>query len=508
MVGVPKSNRCDFCKWRKTKCDENWPTCGSCKKAGRVCSGPVRLTKFVHNGKHTRECQNMGDLDQDATDASPDTSNSGETARLYNVKNRTTTSGATFSKMKLRPSKPKVLIKPSATRAELLAGRIATCLTSSEGTGYSLSMFLSTLGYVPPLVDSNKALFDATDLLLSTWLKLCQGNRPPDIFDLRSYNRALRSLQKVLNDPQEQTSSATLAATIYLQATEYWFDYGNGINQISHSNGIHSIMMKRGPPKPGDNFGTQLILDSYAFMYMLVQKGKIDNFFDQPGWRKAITSFFTQFKTRTPILVEISKLLHQGSMVADTITRFRKIHKIPRHSQDPRVLKELAITLDTLSKSFHDLDQRTIKPLLENGMIHEVEDTESPFGTSYEFLSPVLALHFANVAAFNIRIRRLKQRLNSILEVEDPSLELGCLEYSARIWKTCRYSKTMRPLCAASFNSPISTSYIAAEPAGRAYLLATLREADMYRKGSNSRWTESVILSENYVLTQDDGRIS
>lgn len=203
------------------QCDENWPTCGSCKKAGRKCSGPTRLTKFVHNGKHTREDDNMGDQAQDGTDEGLiGASDSGETTRLFDIKNKTTASGATFSKMKLRPSKPKVLITPSATRADLLAGRIATCLKSSEGTGYSLSMFMTTLGYVPPLVESNQALFDATDLLLSTWLKLCQGNSPQDIFDLRSYIRALRSLQKVLNDPQEQTSSATLAATIYLQTTE------------------------------------------------------------------------------------------------------------------------------------------------------------------------------------------------------------------------------------------------------------------------------------------------
>lgn len=444
----------------------------------------------------------MGDQAQDGTDEGLiGASDSGETTRLFDIKNKTTASGATFSKMKLRPSKPKVLITPSATRADLLAGRIATCLKSSEGTGYSLSMFMTTLGYVPPLVESNQALFDATDLLLSTWLKLCQGNSPQDIFDLRSYIRALRSLQKVLNDPQEQTSSATLAATIYLQTTEYWFDYEKGISQISHSNGIHSIMMKRGPPKPGDNLGIQLILDSYAFMYMLVQKGKIDNFFDQPEWKGALTSYFAQWKTRTPIIVEISKLLHQSSLVADTIRRFREIHNIPKHLQDPQVLEELAMTLDELSKSFQELDRRTIQLLLQKGIIYEVEDTESPFGTSYEFPSPVLALHFANVAAFNIRICRLKQQLNIILEVEDPSLELECVKYSARIWRTCRYSRSMKPLCVAAFNSPISVSYMAAEPAGRVYLLAALREADAYRKESTSRWTESVILSENYVLT-------
>lgn len=168
----------------------------------------------------------LGDLSQDGTDTdSTDEpasleSNGRRKIRLLNLKNKTMSDGATFSKLRIYTQKPQIPKKPSRTRFDLLGAKVVMYLQSSEGTGYSLSQWLSTLGYVPPLLERNEALFDATNLLLSTWLKLCQGADKNELFDLSSYSRALRSLQRVLDDPKEQTSNATLAATIYLQTTE------------------------------------------------------------------------------------------------------------------------------------------------------------------------------------------------------------------------------------------------------------------------------------------------
>lgn len=268
MVGVPKSNRCDFCRWRKTKCDEAWPTCGSCRKAGKECSGPSKRVKFVHGGRHTRrDNHEVGQAEKNAvtslTDKGLDTSTN---TNWLNLKNKTTINGSTFSKIRIWSQKQRIPNKLSGTQADLLAGNLINHLNSSEGTGYSLTVFLSTLRYVPPLLESSEALYDATNLLVSTWLHLCRGANSHDVLSLVSYNRALRSLQRALNDPQKQTSSATLAATIYLQIVEHLFDYSKGIDQIPHCNGIYAIMMKRGAPKPGDDIGCQLILDSFGFI--------------------------------------------------------------------------------------------------------------------------------------------------------------------------------------------------------------------------------------------------
>ncbi|KAI2469858.1 hypothetical protein F4781DRAFT_421662 [Annulohypoxylon bovei var. microspora] len=510
MVGIPKSNRCDFCRRRKTKCDENWPTCGTCSKAGKECSGPSKRVKFVNNGRHTRQSTQYGDLTQEESDvgvkgdpsvsASALVSDTTPKTSLLNLRNKTTASGATFSKLRICTRKPQILKKPSATRFDLLGGRVVAYLKSSEGTGYSLSMWLSTLGYVPPLLEKNEALFDATNLLLSTWLKLCQGMSQIELFDLSSYNRALRSLQKVLDDPHEQTSNATLAATVYLQTTEFLFDYAGGVDKISHSNGIYSIMMRRGAPKHGDHFGIQLMLDSFAYMFRLMLIGSIDNFYVYPEWTRALTRFFAQWKSRTPWVVEISKLLIQATKLADTINRFSKIWNVPSYPQDEQEIEDLSAAVDDLSIHFRALDESTIEPLLQHNLVYEVIDPESPLGTSYEFPNGTTALHFANMNSFNIVINRLRQELNKMRGFDDPALEAECVEWSSRIWRTCRYGLSLKPLCAVTFNSPVCVSYLAGGEAEQEYLLGFLTEANKFRNRPAYKWTDESIRSQQWLL--------
>ncbi|KAI0854341.1 hypothetical protein F5Y00DRAFT_267565 [Daldinia vernicosa] len=320
--------------------------------------------------------------------------------------------------------------KVSGTQADLLAGNLIKHLSTSEGTGHSLTVFLSTLRYVPPLLESSEALYDATNLLVSTWLQICQGASPHDVLSLVSYNGALRSLQKALDDPHKQTSSATLAATIYLQTTEASGLNSNRIDQISHCNGIYAIMMKRGAPKPGNGLGCQLILDSFGFMFRLLIRGDIDNFFTQPDWENALST-----------------------ILADVVRRFAKIRNVPEHLRDSQALEALSIALRDVGESFRALDRNTVQPLLQSKTIYEEDDPKSPFGTSYVFPNGVTALHFTNAASFNILINTLRQELNAMLDINDPSPEAECLEWSERIWRSCRYTLSLKPLCSTSFST-------------------------------------------------------
>ncbi|XXG94239.1 hypothetical protein Hte_000493 [Hypoxylon texense] len=356
--------------------------------------------------------------------------------------------------MRICARKPPVPPKVPGSPADLLAGKVVMYLRSSEGTGYSLSMFLCTLGYAPPLLEGNEALFGATDLLLSTWQKLRRGAGPEDLFDLASYSRAIRSLQKVLNDPREQKSSSTLAAAIYLQMSE---------------------------------------------------ASDIDNFFVRPEWQNALNGLFSQYKGKIPVIMEMSKLVIYATMVAEATKRFSKVRNISPELQDLQELEEVAAVIDDADSKFRDLDMSTVPPLLQSNVIFEEEDPASPVGTSYSFPSPIMSLYFANIGAFRIVLNRLRQDLNAIRGIDDPSLEAECMEWSARIWKTCRYSQSLKPLCSVSFNSPICVSYITAPPAIRSYLLATLKDSDDYRKHSATRWTEPVIYAQYNVLL---GRLS
>ncbi|KAI2606707.1 hypothetical protein GGR54DRAFT_413034 [Hypoxylon sp. NC1633] len=502
MVGIPKSNRCDFCRSRKTKCDEAWPTCGSCRKAGKECSGPSKRVKFVNNGKRGRREREKDDPFPGAPDItlSDEVLGPRTTVSLLNLKNKTTKSGATFSKMRMYTHKPPAPAKLPGSPTDLLAGKIVTYLKSSEGTGYSLGMFICTLGYTPSLLE-NEALFDATSLLMSTWLKLCQGRNPEEMFDLRAYGRALRSLQKAITNSRERTSSATLAAAIYLQTTEFLFDGKNGRNQISHSNGIYTLMMERGPPKPGDNFGCQLIFDSFVFIFRLLLAGQIENFFVRPEWQHALANFFVQFKDRAPAIMEMSKLIQYATIVAQIIKRFSDIQRLHPDLQDPDVLEDLTTDVDDMIMKYRALDDCTIEPLLQNKKIYEIDDPASPLGTCYTFPSPTTALYFANLFSYNIVINRIKQELNAMMGLDDPDLEAECVRLSWKIWLSCWYTQSLKPLCAVSFDMPMCVSYVSAGPAIRAYLLCFLRESESYRKTEANRWTEQAVLAHNDLLT-------
>lgn len=198
--------------------------------------------------------------------------------------------------------------------------------------------------------------------------------------------------------------------------------------------------------------------------------------------------------------MEMSKLVIYATMAAEATKRFSRIRHIAPELQDAYELEEVAALIDDVDSKFRNLDESTIPPLLQANKIYEEEDLESPLGTSYMFPSPIVSLCFANIAAFRIVINRLKQELNAIRELDDPNLEVECMEWCMRIWKTCRYSQTLKPLCAVSFNSPICVSYVTAPPAVRSYLFATVEGSDDYRAHSAMKWSESIIYAQYYVL--------
>ncbi|KAI1640294.1 hypothetical protein F4809DRAFT_637693 [Biscogniauxia mediterranea] len=358
--------------------------------------------------------------------------------RLVAVRDRVTESGATFSKLRILSQAPKIPDQVSKSQTDLLASRISYYLDSSTGTGYSFGTFIGTLHYVPQLIGENQALFHATDLLLSTWLKLCRGAKSEDILDLRAYNRAIRSLQRALDNPREQKSVATLAAVHYLQTIEMLFDSSKGVNQVSHSNGIYWLLLHRGPPKPDDPLSCMLLLEAMLYLYRQITAGKIDNIFLQPQWLSAIMGFIKQFS---------------------------------------------ANNIEPL-------------PLVRSGLIHETEDLESPFGSSYNFPNYLVAHEFANIIAFSIVVNRIRQELDEMMGVENPELEGECLEMSSRIWKVCRYALASKPIGAIPYQIPIAISYGAGGPKQRAYLRAVLDECEEYRGRQKSRWTEEVILAQ------------
>ncbi|KAI0600936.1 hypothetical protein F4775DRAFT_582502 [Biscogniauxia sp. FL1348] len=490
MVGVRRRNRCTYCKSRKIKCDEKWPTCSPCSKSGRTCSGPPQNLTFVHGVFGSQRDGGIAEVPENESVA---IQGPHETPgmRLVALRDRITESGATFSKLRILSQAPKIPDRVSKSQSDLLAGRISYYLDSSAGTGYSFGTFIGTLNFAPQLIGENEALFHATDLLLSTWLKLCRGAKSEDILDLRGYNRAIRSLQRALDSPRDQKSVATLAAVHYLQTIEMLFDSSKGVNQVSHSNGLYWLLLHRGPPKPDDPLSCMLLLEAMIYLYRQITAGKIDNIFLQPQWLSAIMKFIKQFSVNN-----IEPLVSIIIPLASAITRFSSVYNAATDVRDPKKVQELARDFEAFAERLQALDDTSMQPLLQSGLIHETEDPESPLGSSYTFSNSFVAQEFANIFAFSIVVNRVRQVLDEMMGVENPDLEGECLEMSSRIWKTCRYALASKPIGAIPYQIPIAISYAAGGPKQRAYLRAVLDECEEYRGHQKSRWTEEVILAQ------------
>ncbi|KAI1779583.1 hypothetical protein F4818DRAFT_145370 [Hypoxylon cercidicola] len=161
-------------------------------------------------------------------------------------------------------------------------------------------------------------------------------------------------------------------------------------------------MMARGPPKPGDNFGCHLILDSFTFLFRLLLLADIDNFFIRPEWQNALNGLFSQYKGKIPVIMDMSKLVVYAIMDGEAMKRFSKVRNIAPELQDAQELEEFTAVIDDADSKFRNLDRSTIPPLLQSHKIYEEEDPESLLGTSYSFLSPIMLLYFANIGTFRI----------------------------------------------------------------------------------------------------------
>ncbi|KAI0890188.1 uncharacterized protein GGS22DRAFT_150170 [Annulohypoxylon maeteangense] len=95
----------------------------------------------------------------------------------------------------------------------------------------------------------------------------------------------------------------------------------------------------------------------------------------------------------------------------------------------------------------------------------------------------------------------MRQDLNKMRGFDDPTLEVECFEWSCRIWRTCQYGLSLKPLCAVSFNDPVRISYLAGGDAERRYILDFLKEANKFRTQHTAELTdESINSSKGWLL--------
>ncbi|KAF2122419.1 hypothetical protein BDV96DRAFT_563489 [Lophiotrema nucula] len=302
MAGTKTSNRCDTCRQRKVKCDEAWPSCGSCSKSRRLCPGPPRkVIRWVESSDtHTQptslECNRNQELSQ-ARDGPQ------KHMRMITLRTKRLDNGDQMHKIRLvdRPMPglsarknthgSSLLKSPPLSFDETLFCRFRTVLEPYEVSNLGHGMLLRTLF---GRFGNSAALDDAALCLLASHEAVMRGEDVSAWFDTKGYGRALRSVQKSIDDRSQRYSTETLAGVVILWMLEGIISRasqkrGLGAQKI-HGKAMADMLLHRGIQKA--NGELELLLVGHCFLGDVQVKSQHpqSSSFDTPKWDAAISS--------------------------------------------------------------------------------------------------------------------------------------------------------------------------------------------------------------------------
>ncbi|KAH8651319.1 hypothetical protein BX600DRAFT_101516 [Xylariales sp. PMI_506] len=510
MVGIPRRNRCSYCRARKIKCDEAWPTCSSCQKTGRVCSGLVRSVKFVHNGHHTKYSKNAASMQDGVGEfvATESCTNSQGMPMLVEIGEKALRGGGTLLEMQVvaPPPKPRFMPPPKPRSmplscADQLVLKLIASITSSRGTGFDLATMMHGLQFIPQVLKGSQALLDATELYLSTWSNVRTGLPFHSLVNLRAYGKALRSLQNALADQEQQQSITTLTAITILHKAENFFATTRYPRHSSHQNGIYSLLQICGPPQRGDELAAHLAFDNFGdlFSWLILENKK--NIFATRKWRDAMRSRLEDGTIKPSPRADSYRLVLEITPMPSIIHQIRALNDHAMFddayvdtAQRKVAIHALSCELKEMLDRFRALGFSSINSLTQRGSIREFEDPESPVGTSYDFADEDTASHLGMFSMMCIMLNRMLQHLNGMLGVAEESLEHECRLCSEDIMKCCRFMKSVKPLGAWTYIPNLGWAYEAATPFERRHIIETM--ADLQAYNGREPWP----LQEEFIL--------
>ncbi|KAI1473202.1 uncharacterized protein F4812DRAFT_42455 [Daldinia caldariorum] len=492
MVGVPRSKRCERCKRIKIKCDENWPTCTPCLRAGVTCSGPPNLIKFIHTSSYT---STTGEARHDDGVATQLIARGRSAASLESIRQRGLPGGASFGHFRLAPGGPR---NNPTTVADRVAARLVGYLTHENATWDILSSF----GYVkhlPVRLNESPALRDCVALMCSTWVNARRDFSSAQLIDSSLYGKALRTLQRAINDHEQQLSNETLAAATILERLELVFDSQRPYHRSRHWEGIQTLMIRRGPPNPQDNFAVHLAFENHAALisHWVVEGG--ENFYLSSPWKEAMEESFLAMDASVsseqadyygvghyyghwPSLVQGFQLV-----LSDADANSQQVQALALYDKTARLDADIACIGEPAMLKFR-----------RSGRILEESDRDSPIGVKF---------HFGNLQTMSVLIsyvmirtvfNRILYHLTVMLNQPDMSLEVEHRELCRKMWMCIPFFRSLGAVTTVIFAPQLYLSYEGASENEKEYLLDFIMELVSYR--GSARYPRDRRTVERFVL--------
>ncbi|KAI1748473.1 hypothetical protein F4782DRAFT_542868 [Xylaria castorea] len=487
MVGVPKS---------KQQCDENWPTCGTCARAGKVCSGARTTFKFVVNGSHNevpedgRNSINTSRLSSTSTGVSrADRRRHTGDIIVLDSKNMAMNGCGFKCHSSMNLSQPIPWNPPDQLKAHLVA-----CLGAARGTGHDLHILGAFLPLVPQhLGGGDTALGHAIELLLGAWTNSRRGLPSDTWLDLRTYNRALRSLKAALDDANVEHLNNTLAALCVLQKTEVLYDFARGSNQENHAAGLIAVINKRGPARPMTKIALHVTFESIFHMLQEdIRQGR-ESVFHTPEWMAALKESIDESDVGL-VLEQLYRLWVEATAWPGLARLVRLLRQDP---SDTMTAAELRLRATSLAEKLRHQDETILATLAESRAITLVENVGCPdlFPKCYEFADFPTAKLFSSHAMFSIVTYRCLQEADRVLAHSDPSVEKQAREFSKRTWMAYPWLRNQTPL-AVDFTASLVFSYESGNEKEREFCTTCLTDMDSSRHPPPiGEWVEATIMA-------------
>ncbi|KAI2784431.1 hypothetical protein F4815DRAFT_500844 [Daldinia loculata] len=498
MVAVPRSKRCQRCKRIKIKCDENWPTCTPCLRAGVACSGPPNLTKFIHTNSHsstTDEAKGDEVTTQLTTHRRP-------VGNLESIRQRGLPGGASFGHFRFAPDGPR---KTLTTVAERVAARLVGYL-SHENAPWDILASCGYIKHLPVRLGESSALRDSVALMCSTWINSRRGSMPTQLLDSNLYVKALRTLQRAINDPYQQLSSETLAAATILERLELIFDTQRSHYRSHHWEGIQTLMIKRGPPNPRDYLDVHLAFENHAALisHWVVAGG--ENFYLSSPWKEAIQQSFLAIEHS--VSSERADCYSAGYYYGywpDLVHGFRRVAS--NSDVNSQQIQALALhdKVAALAADITCIGEPILLRICSAGHILEQTDPKSPIGVKLHFGSLHRMSFFISYVMIQTIFNRILHHLTIMLKQTDPALEEEHGDLCRKMWTCIPFIKGLGMVASIAFIPQMYLSYEGAGENEKEYLLDNIMEIVSY-KGSGRYPTDRQAM-ERFILNYAEAMV-
>ncbi|CAH0020787.1 unnamed protein product [Clonostachys rhizophaga] len=446
MPGIPRKPYCQPYV-DQIQCDEKWPTCSACARAGILCPGPSGM-KFVLNNNHK-----AGTEEAFVYSSEPNKRTNGSSASsgslVLTERPATTTVQTTRYNSQFRSYR---LLNALDSRVPMISsdhvsGRLVALMEASPGLPRSNFHALREL---PRRLHLSECLQDSVRYWCSCWIDCLQGLPEPSNMSRNSHGKAIRSLLQAMRGPQTPSVETVAAATV-LCKTGHTFDSDGsetGARLMGQAMGIATLVRLMGIPNIDDPFD---LLMAYEQFFII---DCIRGFSDSNAADFAGTAPWQQVREKVIEKValyeggqEIDVYLEKRSLYyGDTVKTMKLCHQDPDSFYDKakRVeleMRDFLLNIEGLFASHWAYAEK------ESGSVTETLDPDFFLGRKYvlqnheTFTILSNALHASLVPSLMIfRIRKLYN------EPADMALQKKYRECCERLWMFIPHLRSQDPL--------------------------------------------------------------